>query len=745
MSASASIENSHDKLSVDFLPLVSIIIPLHNASSTIEQLLDSIVCQDYAGPMEVSIFDDHSSDDSLQKIAEWIVNRKDDISRKRISFRVRFVQEFGSKGPLGSGFGRNKAVMNTTGEFLCLLDADDACLPNRISTQLAHLQKIEAVCTISESQLMRARKIGLQLEHPLIIVGGGFVRDPPESTASYTLWANAINEEELHLQSWRECTIIQPTWFMRKSTFLMVGGYDEYIPPALVTSNAPSTVQLPDNSPQNVLYSPKLDISLPKKDFQESSRRLPDISNLMSAIESIALQKTDMSMPWITLSSSVQQDKVELAQFSGGNPFWPRNESRVRNPPLLTEPVKLIQEQVTTATMSHFPEDLIFMHRFLALKGRLAKVQAPVLVYRYTSDSASWNIPRQLLLLTKVRLFEERLLSPVLCICNTNSDHAMPRCCCVCFQKSQLQIYNVPSSSPSSLPSSGDHLLSQENGASCIRGEDKCSACGRWMKFSIWGAGRDGKAFFNALSVAGKSQVDAFLDIDDSKIGQKYPPPPRSERTSKQHTKKEKESSGKRRPWSPEEIEAAKRRKLEQKASSTGDKTAGESSKESVKSENTEDPLPVDSTDHDNKSSRKEDLITLPTMRREEGNVTNIESNSQQCVGTKEDVSTDGDVLSIVNLSKLPKSILPAMTDTSAAAPIVVCVSLIKAGTRKGPISEGIRDNMEPHVIARDIPLANIADPTCSELRCNIKKASDARTSHGSCALREGENLIFFV
>jgi hypothetical protein len=41
--------------------------------------------------------------------------------------------------------------------------------------------------------------------------------------------------------------------------------------------------------------------------------------------------------------------------------------------------------------------------------------------------------------------------------------------------------------------------------------------------FSIWGAGRDGKLFYNALSPHGKRLVTTFCDIDKRKIGQRYP------------------------------------------------------------------------------------------------------------------------------------------------------------------------------------------------------------------------------
>ena len=50
--------------SIAGLPLVSIIIPCHNAMPWLDECLASCATQDYRGPLEVSIFDDSSTDGS---------------------------------------------------------------------------------------------------------------------------------------------------------------------------------------------------------------------------------------------------------------------------------------------------------------------------------------------------------------------------------------------------------------------------------------------------------------------------------------------------------------------------------------------------------------------------------------------------------------------------------------------------------------------------------------------------------
>ena len=43
----------------------------------------------------------------------------------------------------------------------------------------------------------------------------------------YTRWANELTPAELWTHRYRECTLIQPTWFISRATFDSVGGYWE--------------------------------------------------------------------------------------------------------------------------------------------------------------------------------------------------------------------------------------------------------------------------------------------------------------------------------------------------------------------------------------------------------------------------------------------------------------------------------------------------------------------------------------
>ena len=157
------------------LPLVSVIIPCHNAMPWLDACLASCATQDYEGPLEVSIFDDSSTDGSDACIRAW-AGRLEDAGVRCVCSGNRWPGSDGNgvtdpTAPAGgAGRARNKAVAQSSGSFLCFLDADDVMLPGRVRRQLAAAR-----------------------EHPCAIIGGGFVKEPPGATEHYAKWYAARN------------------------------------------------------------------------------------------------------------------------------------------------------------------------------------------------------------------------------------------------------------------------------------------------------------------------------------------------------------------------------------------------------------------------------------------------------------------------------------------------------------------------------------------------------------------------
>lgn len=90
--------------------MVSVIIPVYNCESSIDECVQSIVDQTYKN-LEIIIIDDGSTDNTYNKIVSWA---KSDT-------RVRVFRQENQ----GSGPARNKGIEEAIGEYIAFLDGDD--------------------------------------------------------------------------------------------------------------------------------------------------------------------------------------------------------------------------------------------------------------------------------------------------------------------------------------------------------------------------------------------------------------------------------------------------------------------------------------------------------------------------------------------------------------------------------------------------------------------------------------------
>ena len=109
-------------------PLVSIIIPLYNASLYINDALESVLIQTYQR-CEVVVFDDCSTDDSYSIVIDWIKV----FSSKSIDLHLL---KSSKSCPGGPGYARNEAILSSHGHYICHLDADDFMDSRRVEYQL---------------------------------------------------------------------------------------------------------------------------------------------------------------------------------------------------------------------------------------------------------------------------------------------------------------------------------------------------------------------------------------------------------------------------------------------------------------------------------------------------------------------------------------------------------------------------------------------------------------------------------
>lgn len=106
---------------------VSVIIPVYNAEATLKRAIDSILRQDTKFTYEVVAIDDGSSDNSLSIL-------------KTYGDKLKVIEQ-SNKGP---GAARNKAIKESTGDYLMFLDSDDAVSSNFIDKMYQTVLDYEA-------------------------------------------------------------------------------------------------------------------------------------------------------------------------------------------------------------------------------------------------------------------------------------------------------------------------------------------------------------------------------------------------------------------------------------------------------------------------------------------------------------------------------------------------------------------------------------------------------------------------
>jgi glycosyltransferase involved in cell wall biosynthesis len=108
-------------------PLVSVVIPMYNASTSIGACLASVKSQDYR-PLEVIIVDDGSVDDSSEIVEQFISKDAPNVS-------FQLIRQ--SNG--GVSVARNKGLQAATGDFIAFIDSDDEWKPGKLTRQIALL------------------------------------------------------------------------------------------------------------------------------------------------------------------------------------------------------------------------------------------------------------------------------------------------------------------------------------------------------------------------------------------------------------------------------------------------------------------------------------------------------------------------------------------------------------------------------------------------------------------------------
>lgn len=113
-------------------PIISVVVPVYNAASTIDMALDSLVKGQFLNmnpeDWEIIVVNDGSMDNSLEKLKKWHQNYPQNI----------VVITGGNRGV---SHARNLGLEKAKGNWIAFVDADDYLLPNSFHTLLSIAKK----------------------------------------------------------------------------------------------------------------------------------------------------------------------------------------------------------------------------------------------------------------------------------------------------------------------------------------------------------------------------------------------------------------------------------------------------------------------------------------------------------------------------------------------------------------------------------------------------------------------------
>lgn len=108
--------------------LISVVIPMYNASETIGRVLDSVKKQTLECDYEVLVVNDGSKDNSKDVVERYILDNP--------SFNIRLID----KPNGGVSTARNVGLKASQGDLLAFLDSDDEWFPDKLEKQIKLLE-----------------------------------------------------------------------------------------------------------------------------------------------------------------------------------------------------------------------------------------------------------------------------------------------------------------------------------------------------------------------------------------------------------------------------------------------------------------------------------------------------------------------------------------------------------------------------------------------------------------------------
>lgn len=174
-------------------PLISILTPFKNTAEFLPECIDSIIEQTYQH-WELIIVDDHSSDDSLRIVTDYV----------QMDSRIKLFKNSGS----GIINALRLAFEKSSGTYITRMDSDDIMHPEKLSTMLKDLQK----------HGRNHIALGLVTYFSERGIGEGY--------AKYETWLNNLTAEgKNYTEIYKECVIPSPCWMVHREDLLTCNAF----------------------------------------------------------------------------------------------------------------------------------------------------------------------------------------------------------------------------------------------------------------------------------------------------------------------------------------------------------------------------------------------------------------------------------------------------------------------------------------------------------------------------------------
>jgi len=108
---------------------ISVIIPMYNASQTIEQCLDSVLKQTFIVNYQIIVINDGSTDSSLDILQSYVSNH----NYPNFEFIIK------NQNNQGAACARNVGLLTANGDWVAFLDSDDQWFPEKTKIQMNYL------------------------------------------------------------------------------------------------------------------------------------------------------------------------------------------------------------------------------------------------------------------------------------------------------------------------------------------------------------------------------------------------------------------------------------------------------------------------------------------------------------------------------------------------------------------------------------------------------------------------------